>query len=137
MSPARVRFVACLLLWASLALAGCAVKPIMGQKHTLAPEEHAAALRGTLRHGDWIVMRTVRMLGNMVATVTQKPFSHAAIYDAEYDSAIEAVAHGVHRSSLEDLVRKSQRILIIRPLWANEHNSRIAVERVRSRLPES
>lgn len=137
MSLSRSHFAVLVLLWASLALSGCAVKPLMGQKHTLAPEKYAPILRDTLRHGDWIVMRTVRIVGNMVATVTQKPFSHAALYDAEYDSAIEATVHGVHRSSLEDLLRKSQRILVIRPFWASEANSRVAVERARELLGKS
>ena len=137
MSPTIARLAVLVLLWASLLLAGCAVKPIMGSKHTLAPERYVPILRSTLRHGDWIVMRTVRIVGNMVATVTQKPFSHAALYDAEHDSAIEATAYGVHRASLEDLLRKSQRVLVIRPLWASEANSRIAVERARGLLGKS
>lgn len=128
------RLAVCLLLWTSLALAGCAVKPVMGPEDALAPERHAPILRGALRHGDWLVMRTLRPMGNVVASVTRKPFSHAAIYDAEYDSLIEATAVGVHRASLEDAVARSQRILIIRPLWADEHTARLAVERARSLL---
>ena len=137
MSRSFTRFAVLVLLWASLLLAGCAVKPLMGPESTLAPETHAPILRGKLRHGDWIVMRTVRIVGNMVATVTQKPFSHAAIYDAEHDSAIEATAYGVQRASLEDLLRKSQRVLVIRPLWADETTSRLAVERARNLLGTS
>ncbi|HJA79636.1 MAG TPA: hypothetical protein H9784_08760 [Candidatus Desulfovibrio intestinavium] len=131
------RLAAWLLVWASLTLAGCAVKPVMGPEDALAPETHAPALRGVLRHGDWIVARTIRTGGNLVASVTQKPFSHAALYDAEYDSVIEATANGVHRSSLEDLVGRSQRMLVIRPLWADETSRRVAVERARVLLGKS
>lgn len=120
---------ACLCLWISLALAGCAVKPVMGPEDALAPEQHVPALRGVLRHGDWIVTRSIRTGGNLVASLTQKPFSHAAIYDADDGSVIEATATGVHRAALDDLVRRSQRMLVIRPLWADETSSRVAVER--------
>lgn len=137
MSPSHVRSVVCLLLWASLALAGCAVKPVMGPEDALAPEQHAPALRGVLRHGDWIVTRSIRTGGNLVASLTQKPFSHAAIYDADDGSVIEATATGVHRSSLDDLVRRSQRMLIIRPLWADEGSSRVAVERAEKLIGKS
>lgn len=131
------RLAVCLCLWTCLALAGCAVKPVMGPEDALAPEQHAPVLRGVLRHGDWIVTRSIRTSGNLVASLTQKPFSHAAIYDADDGSVIEATATGVHRSALDDLVRKSQRMLVIRPLWADEAGSRLAVERARKLIGKS
>ena len=114
-----------------LVFAGCAVKPIMPPSAALDPAEHAEALRGILKHGDWLVTRGIHGADNFVATVTRMPLSHASLYDKDHDGVIEADGSGVHRTTLEDLVAKSQRILIIRPMWATEGSAPVAVNRAR------
>lgn len=113
-------------------LAGCAVKPIIPPSATLSPQEYAAVLRGVLRHGDWLVTRGVHGPDNLVASVTRMPLSHASIYDAEQDVIIEAEGVGIHTTPLVDLVAKSQRVLVIRPMWSTEGSAPEAVERARS-----
>ncbi|MDR1309887.1 MAG: hypothetical protein LBL95_08355 [Deltaproteobacteria bacterium] len=118
----------------ALALAGCAVKPVIPPSDTLDPGFHGTELKAVLRHGDWIVSRGVHAADNMVASVTGKPLSHASLFDEEFGGVIEADGSGVHRTSLEDLLAKSHRVLVIRPLWADGDNARVAVERAREWL---
>ncbi|MDR1125182.1 MAG: hypothetical protein LBM64_03855 [Deltaproteobacteria bacterium] len=121
----------CVCLVAGMA-AGCAVKPVIPPADALDPGEHAAMLRGILRHGDWLVTRGVHGADNLVATVTRMPLSHASLYDAEDDGVIEADGSGIHRTTLEDLIAKSQRLLVIRPIWSTAESASVAVERARS-----
>ena len=84
------------------------------------------------RPGDWLVIRGYHATDNLVASVTNKPFSHAAVLDLERDQAIEAEAQGVHTSTLGAFVAKSHRLLLIRPIWANARSAQEAVEKARS-----
>ena len=122
----------CLPLLFLLFAASCAVKPIIPPSDTLDPQNHADILKNVLQHGDWLVTRGVHGADNFVATVTRMPFSHASIYDAEHDGVIEAEGVGVHRTPLEEFITKSQRILVIRPMWATGENMHGAVQRARN-----
>ncbi|CAK7035207.1 MAG: hypothetical protein DELT_00533 [Desulfovibrio sp.] len=127
--------VQCMLAVLLLALAGCAVKPVIPPSDTLIPEQYASELAAVLRHGDWLITRGIHGTDNIVASVTRKPLSHASLYDAEFGGVIEADASGIHRTSLADLLAKSQRVLVIRPIWStSEASARIAVERAREWL---
>lgn len=112
--------------------AGCTVKPIVGSDAALNPQEAAIAVRGVLRHGDWLVTRGVHAADNFVSTMTNMPLSHAAIYDAEKDEVIEAEGVGVHETPLAEFLAKSCRVLVIRPMWHTEGSAVIAVARARS-----
>jgi uncharacterized protein YycO len=87
-----------------------------------------------LETGDWVVIRGVTAPGNFFSSVTNMPFTHAAIYDAETDEVVEADRHGVHLSPLVDLLALSSRIWVIKPIWASPERRPQAVNRARSRL---
>lgn len=127
--PVLLRFLLAAVCF--VVFSGCAVKPVIPPSDALVPEEYAGDLREVLRHGDWLVTRGVHGMDNFVASVTRMPLSHASLYDAEYGGVIEADGAGVHRTSLADLVAKSQRVLVIRPMWSTVGNAPIAVERAR------
>ena len=114
--------------------AGCAVQPVADSKVTLDTERDMQPVRQALLHGDWLVARGVHVPDNLVASLTNMPLSHAAIYDAQAKGVIEADGSGVHRASLEEFLAKSQRVLVIRPIWSSPENSAMAVERARSWL---
>lgn len=123
---------ALLLCLLALCLTACAVKPVVPPEAALSPENFAPAIRAHLSHGDWLVTRGVHATDNFVATATNMPFSHAAIYDAEKDEVIESESQGVHTTPFAEFVAKSSRVLVIRPMWRTEGNAKIAVERARS-----
>lgn len=134
MPYAHMKFLG-LLLAVLLLGVGCA-----GATRAVAPPDEALGgnvadeIRGRLRHGDWLVIRGFSPANNMVATVTNMPLSHAAIYDADNDQVIEADGAGVHQTPLADFVATAQRLLIIRPVWAGPENSAAAVARAKSWL---
>lgn len=112
--------------------AGCAVRPLADPNVTLKDPAQVLAVREALRHGDWLVTRGVHAADNLVASATNMPLSHAAIFDAENEGVIEADGSGVHPTPLADFLANSQRVLVIRPIWSGPERSRIAVERARS-----
>lgn len=122
------------LMMSLLYLAGCAgaVRGYVPQSETLNPGPGAAELKRVLHNGDWLVIRGVGRADNLVASATNMPLSHAAIYDAEFDRVIEADGDGVHSTSLTDFIGKAQRILVIRPVWSSPENSVAAVSLARS-----
>lgn len=113
-------------------LTGCAVQPVVDAGLTLDSPEHVKAVRTVLLHGDWLVARGIHVPDNLVASLTNMPLSHAAIFDADNEGVIEADSTGVHPTPLADFLAKHQRVLVIRPIWSSPENSAVAVERARS-----
>jgi uncharacterized protein YycO len=117
-------------------LAGCAVQPVAHRSDADAAAEHdariLAALRELGRNGDWLVARGYHVTDNMVATLTNMPFSHAAVLDRDSDEVIEAESVGVHSAPLAQYVAKSQRVMLVRPVWADERSAMIATAKARS-----
>ena len=118
-------------------LAGCATVPVIENRPT--GDERAQldaamgdSVRALGRNGDWLVIRGYHATDNFVATVTNKPFSHAAVLDLDRDRVIEAEAQGVHESTLAQFVAKSHRLLLIRPMWAGPESSAAALAKARS-----
>ena len=91
-----------------------------------------AEIRALGRPGDWLVIRGYHASDNLVASITNKPFSHAALLDHERDQAIEAEAQGVHTATLREFVAKSHRLLLIRPVWGDARSADEAVRKARS-----
>lgn len=114
-----------------LLCAACAIKPIADPGQIMGGVRMLDEVKQILRHGDWLVIRGVSGPDNLIATATNTPLSHAAIYDAENDQVIEADSTGVHTTPLSKFLGKAQRLLIIRPMWWREY-SFVAVERARS-----
>lgn len=118
----------------ALFLVGCAVNPKADPNITLNDPAYAELVRSKLQHGDWLVVRGIHTPDNMVATLTNMPLSHAAVYDAKEDEVIESDSKGVHTSTLEEFLSRSQRVLIIEPVWANDQTRDAAVARARGWL---
>lgn len=116
-TPKFCAFLSLLFPWAGLA-SGCAVRNVTNPEVTITNPGSIAPIRAILRHGDWIVTRGIHKSDNVVASVTNMPLSHAAIYDARHDEVIESEANGVHVTPLVEFLAKSQRVLIMRPMWA-------------------
>ena len=119
------------------ALAGCAAVPAV--ERPPAAELRAAGDAQTLervralgRDGDWLVIRGYHLSDNFVATVTNNPFSHAAVLDLERDRVVEAEAKGIHFTPLAEFVAKSHRLLLIRPVWSDAASAPAALARARS-----
>ena len=91
-----------------------------------------AEVRRTGRNGDWLVIRGYHATDNMVSVLTNTPWSHAAVLDADNDRVIEAEAQGVHFSPLSEFVGKSHRLLVVRPSWATDKSSADAVASARA-----
>jgi permuted papain-like amidase YaeF/Yiix C92 family enzyme len=123
--------------WLAIALlSGCATRVVEVPPDTAAKSARDAvtlsAIEALGRSGDWLVIRGYHATDNLVASLTNKPFSHAAVLDLERDQVIEAEAHGVHTSTLSAFVAKSHRLLLIRPAWADAHGAEAAVRKARS-----
>lgn len=117
-------------------LAGCAAthfaeKPLEGatreQRDSVITEE----VRHLGRDADWLVIRGYHLSDNLVASLTNKPFSHAAVLDLANDRVIEAEAQGVHFTALPEFVAKSHRLLLIRPVWSNAASAQAALKKAR------
>jgi uncharacterized protein YycO len=123
----------CLLL---ACLIGCAAQPIASRSDVDAALERDAqnltALREFGRNGDWLVARGYHVTDNMVASLTNMPFSHAAVLDRDSDQVIEAESVGVHTTPLAQFVAKSQRVMLVRPVWADASNAMAATVKARS-----
>lgn len=127
---------ACAIIAAVALVSGCATRSV-----EVPPEAVAKAARDAItlseigalgKPGDWLVIRGYHTTDNLVASLTNKPFSHAAVLDPEREQVIEAEARGVHASSLAELVAKSHRLLLVRPMWADAASAAAAVVKARS-----
>jgi len=128
---------ATLLLAALLPLAlACAARrtvappsPALRDARAAAAAERVAALG---QDGDWLVIRGYRRPDDIVATATNMPFSHSALYDAGRWEVLEADGTGVHTLPLSDFVKKAHRLLLVRPAWAAGGAGHEAVGRARA-----
>ena len=121
---------------AALALAGCAATHVVeAQPDTQDRVEREAAalaaIRTLGRDGDWLVIRGYHASDNLVAGLTNKPFSHAAVLDLGADRVVEAEAQGVHFTPLAEFVAKSHRLLLVRPVWSTAQTAPVALDRAR------
>lgn len=120
----------------ALLVAGCAAAPVFIAPPPLdeRPARDAAIVsevRALGRDGDWLVIRGYHASDNLVAAVTNKPFSHAAVLDLAHGRVVEAEAQGVHFTPLAEFVAKSQRLMLVRPVWSDEASAAAAVRRAR------
>jgi hypothetical protein len=121
------------LFFAAIFLAsGCAVKPI--HRETQPIEKTLGPVREVIENGDWVIIRGVTGPDNFIGSVTNMPFSHASIYDAENDEVIEADSHGVHATPLAEYLGSGSRIWIVKPVWATPETRPLAVARARATL---
>jgi hypothetical protein len=117
-------------------LAGCAAThftetPPGGATRDRRDATALQAVRDLGRDGDWLVIRGYHMSDNLVASLTNKPFSHAAVLDTANDRVIEAEAAGVHFTPLPEFVAKSHRLMLIRPVWSDAASAEAALKKAR------
>ncbi|HJU84408.1 MAG TPA: YiiX/YebB-like N1pC/P60 family cysteine hydrolase [Holophagaceae bacterium] len=119
MNPVIRRLPILLLLGTALACS----RPIVVH----APKDHDArearmleALRRTGEDGDWLMIRGYHATDDLVSAVTNAPFSHAAVLDRKNDQVIEAEGVGIHTTPLAAFVKKAQRLMLLRPMWATD-----------------
>lgn len=112
-------------------LSGCIARPIVKvkdkDKHELQNIKIINSVQAKAISGDWLVIRGYHATDNLISNATAIPISHAAVYNAETQTVIEAEGKGIHETSLKDFVNKSYRLLIIRPRWLNKSNSTKAI----------
>jgi hypothetical protein len=113
---------------------GCAVKVGVDTNKTLSKDYDLQAFKNALTHGDWLVARGIHETDNFIAGVTNMLLFHAAIYDMENDEVIEANGSGVHTTALKDFLSKSQRVMVIAPIWANGQTRVAAVKRAKNQI---
>ena len=127
-----------LLLFSGLILHGCSFSPIVvppGDESKAAWNQFAVEKISEYgRAGDWLVARGYKLTDHLVTAATLSPWSHVAVYDALREEVIEAEAQGVHVSSLQDFVEKSQHILLVRPKWRNASTGLAAVAFAREKI---
>jgi hypothetical protein len=115
------------------ALSGCAATHFKELPHDIARDPQTLEeVRRLGFDGDWLVVRGYHLSDNLVASLTNKPFSHAAVLDLANDRVIEAESVGVHFTPLADFVAKSHRVILVRPVWSNDTTREIAVAKARS-----
>ena len=117
-------------------LAACAATPIVETRpaadvRTRLDAAMMARVKELGRDGDWLVIRGYHTTDDLVATLTNMPFSHAAVLDLRREQVIEAESRGVHASPLADFVARAHRLMLIRPVWATPVSSAAALAKAR------
>jgi hypothetical protein len=131
MKSLRLTFFIQIALTLIMALAsGCTVKTIHRDAQPV--EDTLGPVRAVIEHGDWWVIRGIGGADNFIGSVTNMPFSHSSIYDAENDQVIESDRHGVHLTSLADYLSHASRIWVVKPIWATDETRPLAVALARS-----
>ena len=87
-----------------------------------------AQVRDLGRDGDWLVIRGYHASDNLVSSLTNMPFSHVAVLDRGNEQVIEAESPRVH---VESFVAKSQRLMLVRPVWSDAGAGTIALTKAR------
>ena len=88
-----------------------------------------AVIQERAQPGDWLVIRGYTPSDNLVVAATNIPLSHAAVLDKEKNRVIEAVGKGVRFVKLAKFIKKSHRLLLIRPIWWSPKKGARAVKR--------
>lgn len=121
-----------------LLLTSCIARPTVkissAAKHAEQNKLIIESIHNCARTGDWIVTRGYHATDNLVANATAIPISHVGIYDAESDTVIEAEGKGVHETPLQEFVNKSYRLLVIRPRWLTDKNSKKVISNAKKLL---
>ncbi len=95
----------------------------------------ARDIRRVARDGDWILTRSYSKTGDAIVAVTLgESFSHAAMYDAERGTIIEAIEPVVREVPLESLLARNRYAVIVRPLGSSEADGVAALQKARSVL---
>lgn len=97
--------------------------------------QFADDLAASGQDGDIVLRRGYAVLSDMITLLTAGPdMSHAAIYDAQTRTLIEAVDGGVKETNIRDFVSGAHRVMIVRPTGLRWTERRAAVEKARSAI---
>ncbi|MEZ4403868.1 MAG: YiiX/YebB-like N1pC/P60 family cysteine hydrolase [Kofleriaceae bacterium] len=92
-------------------------------------------LRANAQDGDLVLRRGYAVLSDVIVTVTGGPaMSHAAIYDGETGTLIDAVSSGVREVPADRFINASHHWMIIRPANRSAAERRAAVLRARGAI---
>ena len=95
-------------------------------------------IRRVAKSGDWILTRSYSKTGDFIVGSTRgESFSHAAVYDAERGTIIEAINPVVREVPLEDLLARNRYAVVVRPVGQGHIEGRKALGRARSALGAS
>ncbi len=128
---------ATLLLLATTACSGSLVhtKPASAKVNDSITQLWSRDIRRVAQSGDWILTRSYSKTGDaIVAATLGESFSHAAIYDAERGTIIEAIQPVVREVPLESLLHRNRYAVIVRPTNATPEEGQRALARARSVL---
>jgi hypothetical protein len=124
----KVQHMKTTLLIITFVLFGCVARPIVEKIDDRTHSEQNKAITQKIielaNTGDWLVIRGYHATDNLVSNATGIPISHVGLFNSEFLQVIEAEGKGVHFSELNEFVNKSYRLLIIRPRWKTENNSK-------------
>lgn len=100
-------------------------------------KEWLSVIQERAQPGDWLVIRGYTPSDNLVVAATNIPLSHVAVLDKEKSRVIEAVGKGVRFVTLSKFIKKSHRLLLIRPMWWSPKKGARAVKRSISKVGRS
>ncbi len=111
-----------------LLLVGCMARPTVKvvdiENHKKQNQVIVKRVLEVGKTGDWLVTRGYHATDDLVANATGIPISHVGVFNRELLKVVEAEGKGVHLTNLDGFVNKSYRLIIIRPRWRTEKNSR-------------
>lgn len=124
----------------SFATSGCgrslvAKRPASVDVNAAVTDMWEREIRAVARDGDWILMRSYAMAGDVITLFTSgEDISHSAMYDARTGTIIEGVSPTVKESGLRDVIRHKRHIIVVRPHGLTEAQRRASVLRARSKI---
>jgi hypothetical protein len=92
------------------------------------------AVRSLGGDGMWLIVRGYHPGDDAIAIASNSPLSHAVVLDLARGEVIEAIASGVVVTRLEDFLRESHRLQIIRPEGWSAERGAAALARARSAI---
>ncbi len=132
----RILLLLCSILLTS-ACSGSLVhkKPASPEVNNSITELWARVVKRVARSGDWILTRSYSKTGDAIVAVTLgESFSHAAIYNAERGTIIEAIEPVVREVPLESLLERNRYAVVVRPMNATVADGEAALARARTAL---
>lgn len=127
-----------LMVAASQAACGASVlvhrpaDPVVDQAETVM---WTAEIQRVARDGDWILVRSYAGAGDAIVLLTRgEELSHAAIYDAQHGTVIEAITPVVREVSIASLVQRNRYLIVVRPTGATPAAGKATLARARAQL---
>lgn len=136
----HTRLAAAVLLLALVGGAGCNARSVMvhrpadKQVDAAITKRWAREIRHTAHTGDWLLSRSYYLVADGIQVATGGVVSHAAMYDAETDTVVEAVESGIREAPLEVFLQKNHYVIVLRPSGTTDADGAQAMERARAQV---